>query len=396
MKVNLQDLISGKIVLPEEPKKELKRPDNEVDLENNLSEFDGIVKSELPATDELNEIKVSLSDPLQTDLSSYELDRGYLIRDINTCQIFVVPSKKALNNNFIYRDDLDIREFSNKEEFREIAQGYLELHPVGALNSRVQYILDEPAIEKYTPYYNHQLVIDKYGVTTPRGCFIRKYKDRFERDIALLKMDSKYKELSKSKAGEVVKELKSNQAIIVSDGAYIKNCIASSVLYMDNLNIISLASCGLPSIEDQSVLIAEIVGATNALKLAIQNNKKKITYFYDNTSIINCFNNRKLEYIDEVKAFKELIIDMHAKKYDVTFLEIHPKTLQEDEADNARLLDTRKTVKYIHNFCDSVCTGVVNIYVKGYREKIIVNSEKTIKLQDLVDKHKQQTNKRRR
>ena len=150
----------------------------------------------------------------------------------------------------------------------------------------------------------------QYGLATPKGCAIHKYKDRFNRDMAILELDRLYSQASKIRAREFTKmELKPNEAIIVSDGAYMKNACSSAVYYIAADQIMKVASGFLASDETQSVLCSEINGAYTAIKLAVDMHRKTdIKYYYDNTSIINVFKNRKTEYLPEVKIYKEYLV----------------------------------------------------------------------------------------
>lgn len=76
------------------------------------------------------------------------------------------------------------------------------------------------------------------------------------------------------------------EAIIISDGAWLKEQCSSSVWYLDNVSAINLTEGIVPSDTEQAVLIAELRGAINALQLCYVKKKKKITYYYDNTSIL--------------------------------------------------------------------------------------------------------------
>ena len=115
------------------------------------------------------------------------------------------------------------------------------------------YILDSPSIEKYEVYYDSNYPKMQYGLATPMGCAIHKYKDRFHRDMAILELDILYSQASKIRAREFTKmELKPNEAIIVSDGAYLKNACLCAIFYIAADQIMKLSVGFLASDETQS------------------------------------------------------------------------------------------------------------------------------------------------
>lgn len=390
MGMTLKDVMSNEVAedLNQHSLKKLKRPSEVLDLKSIRSEFIEISKQDYNATPELIEVDISCSDPVQKTETQVYGDGSFLIQDINTKQVWIAPNELVLNNNFIYREDIDIFKISNEDEFRKTLQVMLEAHPFGVKPSRVCYILDNPVLECITPYYNSASVLQMYGVSTPRGCFIHKYPNRFIRDMAILKMNKKYTTASKRDIKLLSKDLKPNQAIIVSDGAFLKNISANSMFYIDDKSIISMQEATIPSIPEQSVLISEIKGAINALSMCVAKNKRDIIYYYDNTSIVNCFNNKKLEYIDEVRDFKELIRALASSNFNVYFKEVHPKNIQDDEENDDELLAERKGIKYFHNLCDDRCTEAAQIFNRGYKELISTNVEKGLTLADLIEKDK--------
>ena len=93
---------------------------------------------------------------------------------------------------------------------------------------------------------------------------------------------------------------------------------------------------------------------------AMLRRKKKITYYYDNTSILNIFKNRKTEYIAEVVEYKELLEKMASESYSVKFVELHPKTGEGRDNDNHALM-------FFHNDCDGMCRKMADIFKKDYK-----------------------------
>ena len=289
---------------------------------------------------------------------------GYIIFDRNTCQTYYAPTEKCLNQNFIYREDIDIlnleKATSGEAEAWQRERGG-SINP-GIIPRYTCYILDNPGAETYEVYYDSNYPALTYGQSTPQGCFVHKYKNRFHRDMAILSLDEFYSNSSNKKAGSLTaRELNANEAIIVSDGAWMKETSTCACVYIDDESVIKMTEGRAPSDIDQAVLISEIRGATNALRLAYAKRKKKITYYYDNTSILNCFRNRKTEYLTEIKEYKELLEKMNSEGFKVLFVEIHPKTGEDRQDDN-------KALMFFHNMCDTECRQMSDICKKKYKE----------------------------
>lgn len=286
---------------------------------------------------------------------------GYLVWCSDTEEMWWAPSKLCLNQNFIYRKDLEICEITTREAAQVFyAERSADLMP-GIITKRKCYILDNPAGECYEVYYDSSYPSLKYGKATPNGMFVYVYDNRFHRDMAIMELDKLYSEASKHTAKELVgKQLKPNEAIVVSDGAWMKETCTSACFYLDNDCVLNLVNGKIPSEPDQAVLIAEITGATLALGICRSKGKKRITYYYDNTSIVNVFKNRKTEYIAEIKEYKELLETMNSEGYQIQFVELHPKTGESEATDN-------KALCYFHNNCDRECREMADIFKKDYK-----------------------------
>lgn len=313
-----------------------------------------------------------------------ELSKGYIIYDVNTFDTFIAPTEKCLNANFIFREDLIIKQY---EGFDGAYECYKEMggkQPAGVLSRKTCYILDNPADETYEVYYDSTYPSRVYGQATPKGCFVHKYKNRFHRDMAILTLDATYTVSSKKMAQKLTKKkMGENEAIVISDGAYMKDSITSAVVYIDNQSVFKLTQGTLASEKEQSVLIAEINGAYNALKMCQLNKKTKITYYYDNTSILNVFKNRKTEYIEEIKRYKDLLINMSEQGYSVEFIEVHPKTDENKKNENQAVL-------YFHNRCDDECREMCELYSRDYVSYVQSNNKKG---QDFKDFRRENTPK---
>ena len=286
---------------------------------------------------------------------------GFMVWCGNTQEMWFAPTKLCLDQNFIYRKDLEIIEVTSIDDakiFYEDRSGYLL---PGVITRKKCYILDNPAGECYEVYYESNYPSMKYGKATPSGMFVYNYENRFHRDMAIVELDELYSTASKKTAESLVaKKLKPNEAIVISDGAWLKETCSSACYYIDVDSMLNLVSGKIPSEPDQAVLISEITGATLALGICHAKGKRCITYYYDNTSIVNVFKNRKTEYIEEIKAYKELLETMDKEGYSVTFVELHPKTGEGDAVDN-------KALCFFHNNCDRECREIADIFKKDYK-----------------------------
>lgn len=333
------------------------RPEMEIDLQSVSKESREVSKTQKDPTDDLVEITSGLEDV--TEIAGYK--SGYLIWCNDTKQTWYAHDQLCLNKNFIYRDDLEIIEITEEVN---IAEWYLKRGgncKRGIITSKVCRILDNPANETYEVYYDSNYPTVKYGKATPRGCFILKFENRFHRDMKILELDNLYTYSSFKKAGKfTAKQLGKNEAIIISDGAWMKESCSSSFVYLDNLSVIRQTEGFLPTEETQAVLIAEIKGAYNALMMCKARGKKQITYYYDNTSILNVFLNRKTEYIEEVKEYKQLLEELHTSGFKINFVEIHPKTGEDRDEEN-------KALMLFHNMCDDDCKMMASLYSKDYK-----------------------------
>ena len=287
-------------------------------------------------------------------------DAGFLVWCDNTLEMWYAPTKLCLDANFIYRSDLEICEIESHENGVEFYCERSAFLLPGIITRKVCYILDNPASECYEVYYDTNYPSVKYGKATPSGMFVYKYDDRFQRDLAIMELDKLYTNTSKTNAKALVeRKLKSSEAIIISDGAWMKDVCSASIVYMDDTRLVQQTHAANPTEKDQAVLIAEITGATLALQMCKLYGKKRITYYYDNTSIVNVFKNRKTEYIEEIKAYKNLLTEMDASGYQVNFVELHPKTGENKDSEN-------KALCFFHNNCDRACREISDIFKKDY------------------------------
>ena len=374
MSYKLGDLMENVDVLPEEDndreanhriKGEVKRPDKEVDLKRFAKVPFERKKVQLDPTSDLVEIQAasSYADVLEICAGqAKDGDEKYLIWCGDTQQMWFAPNKACLDANFIWRDDLEIISFSESEEAEvdRFVSNRIKLANPGIKTRKKCYILDNPAGEMYEVYYDPTYPSMQYGKATPNGMFIHCYDNRFHRDMAIMKLDKLYEENSVKTAQKLLKrQLGDDEAIIVSDGAYLHNCITSSFYYIDNKKIRHTSIATEASEVDQSVLTSEINGAYEALMACYVAGKKNIRYYYDNTSILNVFKNRKTEYIEEIKEYKSLVEKMYNEGFAIEFIELHPKTGDDRDTTNVALM-------FFHNYCDKACREISDIYKKDY------------------------------
>lgn len=287
---------------------------------------------------------------------------GFVVWCSYTQQLWYVPTRLCLDQNFIYRDDLEITEISSLEELAELYESTAAVVDLSIITKKCCYILDCPADESYEVYADPSYPIDKYGKATPNGMFVMKYSNRFKRDTAILKLDKKYADKSIKDAKELaVSILSENEAIVISDGSAIKDICTCAHYYIDRDSLIKMSQGFVASNGEMANLVSEIKGVTNALKMCYMNGKKVVRYYYDNVAIVNVFSSRRTEGLKEVAEYKELLNKMYEDGFEVTFIEIHPKT-------GSDRIDDNKAILFFHNYCDVECRDIANLYTRNYRK----------------------------
>lgn len=367
MSYSLKDVVNDNVEAVEKaPRKKdvVERPDSEVQLGSLDSEIHEYVKIQKDPTDDLVLLPRCRAGWEPNTFFKYLIDNkpeGYLVWCEDTEEMWWAHDKHCLDANFIYREDLVIVEITSMEQAEAFYdEKTADLRP-GVHTCKVQYILDNPGNETYEVYHDSNYPTTHYGKATPTGMFIHRYTNRFHRDMAILTLDKEYSNSSHKEAAKLTaKKMGADEAIIISDGAWLKEKASCCFFYLDNLSVVKMTEGTLPSDADQAVLISEINGAFNALSFCKARGKHSIKYYYDNTSIVNIFRNRKMEYLDEVKRYKKLLEDMLNEGYDVTFIELHPKTDENKDAENKALI-------YFHNTCDAECRQISDIIKKDYK-----------------------------
>lgn len=344
----------------------VERPTDAVELQSCYREEFVPKKVQQDPTDDLLEIPVGMCFSELTNWF-FEHDNDmtctrYVVLCKNTQQVWFARTQLILDMNFIYRDDLMIEEIPARQPVEsKLYADYASKYNPGLATRKTCYILDSPPTEKYEVYYDTDYPSVRYGKATPNGMFIYRYKNRFHRDMAILMLDELYSGKSKEEAAKLQKKpMAADEAIIISDGCWMRDVCAASCYYLDNTSVIKMTEGLLPAEPEQAVLTSEIVAATNALRLCQLKNKKRITYYYDNTSIVNCLRNRKLEYVPEIKEYKELLKALDVQGFNIQFVEVHPKTGDDRSESN-------KAIMFFHNYCDKDCREMVDIFKKDYK-----------------------------
>ena len=341
------------------------RPTAEVELLSLAEECREVVKTQKDPTNDLEFLPRVWAKNRRPVIE--ERKHGYMVQDKDTKEVFYVPTKLSLDANFIYRDDIEIVEVTPANTTIDIFDKMMEDVNTGCIPNKQKYILDDPGSETYEVYADSNYPTLKYGKATPTGMFVHVYPNRFHRDMAILELDSLYTNSSHKQAGKLTaRKLAPNEAIIISDGAWMKDTCSSCYFYLDNTTVMKHVEGVIPSEPDQAVLIAEINGAYNALVQCRIKHKTSIKYYYDNTSILNVFKNRKTEYIAEVKRYKEFLEKLDKEGVSVTFIELHPKTDEEKDKLN-------KALTYFHNSCDAECRIMAEIFKKNYKDFVVIN-----------------------
>lgn len=334
-------------------------------------------KTQKDPTDDLIDLGRGLTEE---EFTAKAGKQGYLVFCEDSLDVWYCPTQLCLDQNFIYREDLKIVEADANayKTYYEVTSRWSE----SMIPRRTCYILDCPAAEQYEVYYDSSYPSLKYGKATPNGMFVHKYPNRFHRDMAILELDAMYSESSKAVARMLTqKAMGVDDAIIVSDGAWMKNSCSCSCYFLSKDSLVKLTEGFLPSEGEQAVLTAEIKGAYNALGLCYLASKKHITYYYDNTSILNVFRNKKTEYIREVKEYKDFLKKMDSEGFDVQFVELHPKT-GEDRA------ETNKGLMFFHNYCDKECREMADIFSKKYADIAKTDDSKGVDYKSVLPKQK--------
>lgn len=354
--VTIKELLSGEYV------EQLSTPETTNQSGSECVELKAISRDNISIGSKLehrNDLIEIQSDPSSIDF--HIKNHAYCVFCKDTAQMWFAPTENCLNRNFIYRDDLIIKYVRLNEEVAEFWNVHMTALGTGVVLRKSCYILDIPMNETYEVYYQSDYPTTRYGAATPKGASVIKCRDRFHRDAVILQLENKYANSSMKSAGEYTgREFEKDEAIIVSDGAWWKEKIASSVFYLDSDSVIHFTEGGLPSDAKQGIIIAEIKAATNALSLCYQHRKRKITYYYDNTNILNVFKNTRTEYIPEIKEYKRLCEKMYKYGYEINFVELHPKTGENRDVEN-------KALMYFHNQCDAACSSMCDLVKKDYK-----------------------------
>lgn len=358
LKEDFEDVILEDISV----KNSMSRPDTEVELNNIIEHCKSVERLTKDPTEDLVKLPYGLCKNYEEILNSAKLGSGYIVFDKDTNETWYAHDITCLNKNFIYREDLIIKEVYFAEDARRVWHEFNDSIDYSRVKSVVKYILEDPAAEVYEVYSDSSYVVHKYGKPVPVGLNVHKCANRFYRDMMILALDEYYSKSSKKQARELAnKSLGDNEAIVVSDGAWLNNIAANSYYYLDDSTTIHFSEGTLPSDVKQGVVLAEVKGAYNALSLCYARCKMDIKYYYDNPNILNVLKSNKFKYIKEVQEYKRLLHNMHADGYSIEFIELHPKT-------GAERSNLNKALMYFHNSCDSSCEAIADICKRDYKK----------------------------
>lgn len=324
-------------------------------------------------TAELQTVCKGLDPELALSFLCHEFDgtEAFFVYCEKSEDVWIAPNNNCLNENFLYRGDLIIWPCRSEREFIACYRklNIQELSPTKDVRKSC-YVLDNPVNESYIPYYTPSYPALRYGKSTPDGMYIHKFKDRFERDAFIKLLDKSYSDSSCKEAKEYAKQsMGQDEAIIVSDGCYMNGCCAASCWYMDAETVFHLTQGLSASNELRASTIAEVVGAYNALCLCQAKGKRKITYYYDNKSIVYSLFSKRVQTSEEISKFVNLVKQLDSEDYIVNFVELHPKNSESRKNTNAALM-------YLHNRCDRDCRDMVGIFSGKYRANATKDTKK--------------------
>lgn len=239
---------------------------------------------------------------------------GYLIWCEWSKQMWYAPTLECLNKSFIYRDDLVILVVYNSgvyEWFEEKMKSKQGLCP-----SRKCYILDRPKLGMYEVFYESDYPTKEYGCSTPKGCKVHAFANRFERDAAIVELDKAYDRNSPTAITE--NNLGDREAIIVmsSDvGVY-------SYVYYDSYGMRTTSNTFIPTDIKNALFASASKCAWDALMHCTHTKRDKITFYYDDESLLIAASDKALANIEEVRLLQKLIASMDHHAYEVEFLPI--------------------------------------------------------------------------
>lgn len=332
------------------------RPEKQIPLQALHVNTEQFVRKTCDPTPDL----ITITPGPAAKLPSTATQNGFVVWCSDTKETWYAPTQRCLDNNFIYREDLVILpcgDLSAAEKFVKSVNA--DVQP-GVITRKSCYLMDDPASGCYEVYYNPSYPASHYGKDTPTGHTIWKYPNRFYRDMAILELDTLYSETSKSAAKEfVTRQLSVNEAIVISDGAWISGVSCYAFVYIDGESVCRISEGCKPSDPVQAVLISEINGAYEGLLRCISKGKNVVTYYYDNASVVSALNSTRLDSVSEINRFKQLCDDFTSNGGTLNLIQIHPKT--GDDRD-----EMNKAIKFFHMLCDKECRTTADICSKEY------------------------------
>lgn len=284
---------------------------------------------------------------------------AYYVFCEDTEQAWYCPTQDCLDSNFVYRDDLTIYKLDSKDDLQAAYGETIEKVNRNYITKKTCFILNNPAAMTYEVYYEPTYPAVKYGKQTPSGMCTLRYKNRFHRDLDIMRLDELYASMSCKKAGDTKKQLDDDEAIIISEGCCIADLCAEVFYYIDKTSVVKITE-GCACVGEEQL---KILGAINVLSFCQLRGKKKITYVCNSNDVtLNVFKNNEAERSNEVKAYKKLCNEMVEKEYTIKFAELQLEDNEDaDEQDRA--------FKLFKGYCEKECQDMVNIFV-DMRESI--------------------------
>lgn len=343
----------------------LKRP-SQAALWNSLSIYNP-PKVEPP---EKGIIKLATGKRSFNELKDTYPNSGFLVMCEWSMDCWLAATPEILNSNFIYQDDLCIREYNSMDQLQEIwdKSVFSEVND-GTRYSKKCYILDHKVTESYECYYDPSYPMIQYGAATPLGMNVLKFPNRFVRDEYILQLNDRYQRISLSSLNKLSHDsIPYDTAIVISDGSYNNGSCASSFWYIDSKTISQHTGGFVPTSVSSGALIAEVNGVREALFYAMFKRKTNIICYFDNLGIVNLLSTKKHDTIREVRDYKQYLEYLDSKGVSIEFRDIHPKTGDYE--------DLNKALGYLHSRCDRSCTDMTLLNTERYVQVACTDNHK--------------------
>lgn len=286
-------------------------------------------------------------------------------------QLWYVPTKEFLDENFIYRADLAFfGSISGIVPIEDMYAYYAKTAGIqnpGIVSSKKCYILDQPKKGMFEVYHDHAYPAIKYGKISPNGMHISRYWNRFDRDWVIMSLTNFYE--NKAKGDQADRPLNNTEAVIVSKGVVQKEGVASSCIYADNSKIITVSSAHIASDCANGAVIAEASAAIQALRLCTQYGRRSITMYYGSPNVVHAMRNKSLWRIDEVRELKSLLESMAALGYNVLFVNCNKRS-------DVGQSNIDALIERFMGICGEDCTKITELFGCEYKDVTVSDGQK--------------------